>query len=150
MSPIHLSFSRYPKYSPSAKLQGNLRFSSKGSLKNALPILNWRRTCSSLIPWPTTTQKPTRVTASCNCFASCSFPRAGRIATDRFNQRSPVKLLSSGLRTAPWFNDHRICCGVNLLFNSRRRHLCVWVYTAVQYNSRWLRCDETEVISMQG
>ena len=40
VSPIHLSFSRYPKYSPSAKLHAKLRFSSSGSLKKAFPMLN--------------------------------------------------------------------------------------------------------------
>lgn len=64
VSPIHRAFSRYPKYSPSAKLQGNLRFSSSGSLKKALPMLNWRRTRSSSRPVLTTTQKPTLVSAS--------------------------------------------------------------------------------------
>ena len=64
VSPIHRSFSLYPKYSPSAKLHGNLLFSSSGSLKKVLPILNWRRTRSSSRPVPVTTQKPTLVIAS--------------------------------------------------------------------------------------
>lgn len=40
VSPTQREFSRYPKYSPSAKLQGNRRFSFSGSSKKALPKLN--------------------------------------------------------------------------------------------------------------
>jgi hypothetical protein len=64
VSPIQREFSLYPKYSPSAKLQGKNRFSSSGCLKNVLPKLNWRRTWSSSMPLFTTVQKPTLVAAS--------------------------------------------------------------------------------------
>ncbi len=74
VSLIYLEFSRYLKYSPSAKLQGTERFFPKGSLKSALPMLNCFKTLSSSMPVLVTTQKPTRVTASWSSLTSSCFP----------------------------------------------------------------------------
>lgn len=102
VSPIHLEFSLYPKYSPSAKLQGNRRFSSRGCLKKALPMLNWRRTRSSSMPVFTTDQKPTRLMASYRSAARACLP-PGSSNLERSSLGSSAHSRSSDVG---WGRDH--------------------------------------------